>query len=242
MKVEYLSISEFAERAGVSKQAIYKQVNNENSQIAPYLLREGKKTLIKETALKALYKVDVEYSTFTPQINNPEQPEATQEGRIEVDEQPQQTTAEQPNEQPNNPNSTADNQPISTDYIAFLKAQVAELKAEKEAVETRLNATIAEKDSIIKDQTAQLAQLAQQVAQIADKALITTAQQQYLTAKASGEAVEVVAGEPPEAEQIKTNHKKSFWKRLFSIEQGLKICGNVLLLSQRYQNTYIQRG
>lgn len=218
MKVEYLSISEFAERAGVSKQAIYKQVNNENSQIAPYLLREGKKTLIKETALKALYKVDVEYSTFTPQINNPEQPEATQEGRIEVDEQPQQTTAEQPNEQPNNPNSTADNQPISTDYIAFLKAQVAELKAEKEAVETRLNATIAEKDSIIKDQTAQLAQLAQQVAQIADKALITTAQQQYLTAKASGEAVEVVAGEPPEAEQINTNHKKSFWKRLFSIE------------------------
>ena len=218
MKVEYLSISEFAERAGVSKQAIYKQVNNENSQIAPYLLRQGKKTLIKETALKELYAVDVEYSTFTPLNDNPEQPEATQKGEAKVEEQPTQTTAEQPQTQHNNPISTADNQPISTDYIAFLKAQVAELKAEKEAVETRLNATIAEKDSIIKDQTAQLAQLAQQVAQIADKALITTAQQQYLTAKASGETAEIIAGEPPEAEQIRENHKKSFWKRLFGIE------------------------
>ena len=218
MKVEYLTISEFAARAGVSKQAIYKQVNNGNSQLAPYVLREGKRTLIQETALKALYEVDVEYSTFTTPIDNPEQPKTTTEGETEVEKQPSQTTGEQPQQPSINPNSTADNQPLSTDYIAFLKAQVAELKAEKEAVETRLNATIAEKDCIIKDQSAQLAQLAQQVAQIADKALITTAQQQYLTAKASGEAVEVVAGEPPEAEQIKTNPKKSFWKRLFSVE------------------------
>ena len=45
--VGYISIAEFAEKAGVSKQAIYKQVNNENSQLAPYILREGKKTLYK---------------------------------------------------------------------------------------------------------------------------------------------------------------------------------------------------
>ena len=76
------------------------------------------------------------------------------------------------------------------------------------AVETRLNATIAEKDCIIKDQSAQLAQLAQQVAQIADKALITTAQQQYLTA-----AERVEKSEPePEVEPVEV--KKGFWAKL----------------------------
>ena len=63
--VKYLSIAEFAEAAKVSKQAIYKQVNNENSQLAPYILRDGKKTLISIAALSALYKVEIENSTFS---------------------------------------------------------------------------------------------------------------------------------------------------------------------------------
>ena len=93
---------------------------------------------------------------------------------------------------------------------------MADLKAEKEAVEMRLSATIAEKDSIIKDQSAQLARLAQQVAQIADKALITTAQQQYLTARAGGEAVDLSPAEdPPVVEQAEEKPKKGFWGRLF---------------------------
>lgn len=216
VEVEYLSIAEFAEKAGVSKQAIYKQVNNENSQIAPYLLRDGKRTLIKVSALRELYKVDTENLTFTTPTEDTEQPEATPKGKIEVEETTPPTTLDNPKDQPNNPISTQENQPISTDYIEFLKAQVAELKAEKDAVEKRLSATIAEKDSIIKDQSAQLAQLAQQVAQIADKALITTAQQQYLTARAGGDAVEITpAEEVPIEEQPPEKKKKGFWSRLF---------------------------
>ena len=216
VEVEYLSIAEFAEKAGVSKQAIYKQVGNENSQIAPYLLRDGKRTLIKVSALRELYKVDTDFSTITTPTEDAGQPEATPKGEIEVEETTPQTTADNPTQQPDNPFSTQENQPISTDYIVFLKAQVAELKAEKEAVEKRLNATIAEKDNIIKDQSAQLAQLAQQVAQIADKALITTAQQQYLTAKAGGDAVEITpAGDAPIEEQTPEKKKKGFWGRLF---------------------------
>ena len=216
VEVEYLSIAEFAEKAGVSKQAIYKQVGNENSQIAPYILREGKRTLIKVSALQELYGVDTENLTFTTPTEGTGQPEATQEGESRVEETTPQTTADNPQNQPINPISTQDFQPISTDYIEFLKAQVAELKADKDAVEQRLSATIAEKDSIIKEQSAQLAQLAQQVAQIADKALITTAQQQYLTAKAGGEAVEV---SPAEEAQIVVSpaekEKKGFWSRIF---------------------------
>ena len=216
VEVEYLSIAEFAEKAGVSKQAIYKQVGNENSQIAPYLLRDGKRTLIKVSALRELYKVDTENLTFTTPTEDAGQPEATPKGESKVEETTPQTTADNPTQQPDNPFSTIENQPISTDYIEFLKAQVAELKAEKEAVEKRLNATITEKDNIIKDQSAQLAQLAQQVAQIADKALITTAQQQYLTAKAGGDAVEIPpAGDAPIEEQTPEKKKKGFWGRLF---------------------------
>ena len=216
VEVEYLSIAEFAEKAGVSKQAIYKQVNNENSQIAPYLLRDGKRTLIKVSALRELYKVDTENLTFTTPTEDAGATQPTPKGKSEVEEQPPQTTLDNPTDQPNNPISTLENQPISTDYIEFLKAQVAELKAEKDAVEKRLSATIAEKDSIIKDQSAQLAQLAQQVAQIADKALITTAQQQYLTARAGGDAVEITpAEEVPIEEQPPEKKKKGFWSRLF---------------------------
>ena len=216
IEVEYLSIAEFAEKAGVSKQAIYKQVGNENSQIAPYLLRDGKRTLIKVSALRELYKVDTEFSTITTPTEDAGQPKATPKWESKVEDTTPPTTLDNPAEQPDNPFSTIENQPISTDYIEFLKAQVAELKAEKEAVEKRLNATIAEKDNIIKDQSAQLAQLAQQVAQIADKALITTAQQQYLTAKAGGDAVEnTPTEEVPVVEQTPEKKKKGFLSRLF---------------------------
>ena len=216
IEVEYLSIAEFAEKAGVSMQAIYKQDNNGNSQIAPYLLRDGKRTLIKVSALQALYGVDTENLTFTTPTEDTEPTQTTPRGNDRVDEPTPQTATDNPTDQPIKPNSTLENQPISTDYIEFLKAQVAELKAEKDAVEKRLSATIAEKDSIIKDQSAQLAQLAQQVAQIADKALITTAQQQYLTAKAGGDAVEITpAEEVPVVEQPPEKKKKGFWGRIF---------------------------
>lgn len=192
MKVDYLNISEFAIQAGVSKQAIYKQVNNENSQLFPYVLRDGKKTLIKVTALKELYGVDVSCSTFTTQEDNQNQPKSTAKVGAGVESQPIQTTADQPQEEIFNP--------VSTDYLTFLKAQVAELKAEKAEMERRLNATIQEKDNIINNQTEQLAQLAQQVAEIANKALITTSQQQYLTAAEKADKPEVT--------------KKGFWAKL----------------------------
>ena len=133
VEVECLSIAEFAEKAGVSKQAIYKQVNNENSQLSPYIVREGKRTLIKSSALVELYGVDTENLTFTTPTEDTEPTQTTPRGNDGVEEQPPQTTLESPTEQPIKPSSTLESQPISTDYIEFLKAQVADLKAEKDA-------------------------------------------------------------------------------------------------------------
>ena len=222
VEVECLSIAEFAEKAGVSKQAIYKQVNNENSQLAPYILREGKKTLIQISALSALYGVDTTQTTPINPTATAEQPNSTPIDEIEVEETTPQPTPSNPKNNPTQPEPTPKNQPISTDYIAFLKEQIAELKAEKTETERRLSATIQEKDAIIKEQSAQLAQLAQQVARIADKALITTSQQQYLTAMEKGGSEDIPpetpAEEPIVVEQTKEKPKKSFWSRLFHRE------------------------
>ena len=216
VEVGYLSIAEFAEKAKVSKQAIYKQVNNENSQIAPFVLREGKRTLIKVSALSELYGVDTTEATFTTPTEDKQSTFTTPKEVGEVEEATQGTTADNPQEQPAAAVSTAEVQPLSTDYIEFLKAQIAELKAEKADVEQRLNATIQEKDGIIKDQSAQLAQLAQQVAQIADKALIATSQQQYLTAMEKGDKADTGTIEAiPVEEQTPEKPKKGFLRRFF---------------------------
>lgn len=189
-EVDYLSIADFAEKAGVSKQAIYKQINNNNSQIAPYILKNGKKTVIKISALKELYGVESDFSSSSTQNSSPLNPifNATV-----------------------NEKSTEIN-PFSTDYIEFLKSQLAELKAEKTEMEQRLNATIQEKDSIIKEQSARLAELAQQITQIADKALIATSQQQYLT------AMDKSKDEPSQIDTvpIEPQCKSGFWYRLFN--------------------------
>lgn len=196
--MDFLTIAEFAEKAGVSKQAIYKQVRNEKSQIAPFTMKDGKRTLINSAALKELYRVDektTQESTFSTQTN-PIKPE---------------------NSTSFNPDSTSNSQPLSTQYAEFLMEQIAELKAERAETEQRLNAIIQEKDRVIANQSEQLAQLAQQVAEIANKALITTSQQQYLTAAdrvEKQEQSEIESANNPKQPILK-EAKKSIWKRLF---------------------------
>lgn len=173
----------------VSKQAIYKQISNEHSQLAPFVCQQGKRTLIKAEALKALYKVDLENSTFS-----------TCEG-LKIQ-----------------PDSTDKIQPDTEDYIAFLKAEIADLKEQ----ENRHAEALAEKDRIIQEQAKQLADLCQQVADIAQKALTTTAQQQYLMAydRKAGEQKPIeaateqsVADKSQNTEQPEREHK-GFFARL----------------------------
>lgn len=170
----------------VSKQAIYKQISNEHSQLAPFVCQQGKRTLIKAEALKALYKVDLENSTLS-----------TCEG-LKIQ-----------------PDSTDKIQPDTEDYIAFLKAEIADLKEQ----ENRHAEALAEKDRIIQEQAKQLADLCQQVADIAQKALTTTAQQQYLMAydRKAGEQKPIeaateqsVADESQNTEQPEREHKGFF--------------------------------
>ena len=197
----HLPIAEFAALVGVSKQAIYKQINNPNSPLSNYILKKGKRTLIAAAAIEEVYKVETTISTELNPNSQLLNPKTTEKQPVSTEEsQPVSTKSTELNQ---------DSQPISTDYIAYLKAEIAEIKAEKAAAEQRLNSIIDAKDTIIKNQTEQLALLTQQVAQIAEKALITTSQQQYLSAMDKNESTQAIAPTEPEAE------KKSFWKRLF---------------------------
>lgn len=217
-ETEYLSIADFASRAGVSKQAIYKQIRNENSQIAPYLLQDGKRTFIKVDALNALYRVENSDSTFSTPEFNLSKPIFNPIVNPRVENQPENSTLDgnfsTPKVNPSKPIFNPDSTPEATEYIEFLKSELAEAKAANAATEKRLGAIIAEKDGIIKEQSAQLAELTKQVAQIADKALTATSQQQYLTAldrtadSHTTDNSEVVPSIPEKP-------KKSFWGRLF---------------------------
>lgn len=209
VEVEFLTVAEFAARAGVSKQNIYKQVHNSKSRLAPYILRRGKGHIIKATALKELYGVE---TTYTNEVNpaEGEEPTITTQEAEKPTQQDGETTPINQEEQPKPTVSTQESQPLSTDYILFLKEQIAELKTDKDETEKRLSATIQEKDKIIAEQSAQLAELAKQVADIANRALITTSQQQYLSAAEKAEKQGTTEQEPIEEK------KKGFFKRLFS--------------------------
>lgn len=203
----YLSISEFARLAMVSKQAIYKQISNEHSQLAPFVCQQGKRTLIKAEALKALYKVDLENSTLSTRNSTLSTKDSTFSTCEGLKIQPDSTDKIQP--------CQPKIQPDTEDYIAFLKAEIADLKEQ----ENRHAEALAEKDRIIQEQAKQLADLCQQVADIAQKALTTTAQQQYLMAydRKAGEQKPIeaateqsVADESQNTEQPEREHKGFF--------------------------------
>lgn len=191
----------------VSKQAIYKQIRNEHSQLAPFVCQQGKRTLIKAEALKALYKVDLENSTLSTKNSTLSTKDSTFSTCEWLKIQPDSTDKIQPF-QPKI-------QPDTEDYIAFLKAEIADLKEK----ENRHAEALAEKDRIIQEQAKQLADLFQQVADIAQKALTTTAQQQYLMAydRKAGEQKPIeaateqsVADESQNTEQPEREHKGFF--------------------------------
>lgn len=192
MKEQYLTISVFALKAGVSQQAIGKRTRNPNSRLFPYTKKENGRILISSKALFDLYNIE-SYSYKTQ-----EEPETTENNPIETQGQPEEntnetasnptTTKEQPAETqettPNNPtenpretqeqpqsNGNKTQEQINIDYIEYLKAQVLELKHEKQEIEERYTQIIADKDKTIKAQSESIIFLSNKCATIADKAI-----------------------------------------------------------------------
>ena len=60
MKTEYLSIKDFAERAGVSQQSLYKRLNKLNNQLNNYIKLVDNQKMIDIRALQEVYGIEVE--------------------------------------------------------------------------------------------------------------------------------------------------------------------------------------
>lgn len=190
---EYLSVSVFAETVGVSKQAIYKQARNENSQLAPYVSKRGNSIVICSSALVALYGFNNQDTTQ----DNPIKPEQT---TFTTQDKPKETIKETQGDNPV--------KPLESDYIAHLKAQIQDLQEEQR----RLNETISTKDKTIKEQSDTIADLAQQLSEIAKGALLTTSRQQLLSAVGAGNPEGESEEETP---LIVEEQPLPFWKRIF---------------------------
>lgn len=190
MKEQYLTISVFALKAGVSQQAIGKQTRNPNSRLFPYIKKENGRTLINSKALFDLYNIE-SYSYKTQ-----EEPETTENNPIETQGQPkentnetasnQTTTKEQPAETQettqNNPtenpmetqeqpqsNGNKTQEQINIDYIEYLKAQVLELKHEKQEIEEKYTQIIADKEKTIEEQRERIEAQRERIDLLADK-------------------------------------------------------------------------
>lgn len=57
---EYISIKEFAERAGVSPQSVYKRLNQVDNQLNNYIKPVGNQRMLNIQALKDIYGIEVD--------------------------------------------------------------------------------------------------------------------------------------------------------------------------------------
>lgn len=158
-EVKYIPVKEFAERAGVSTQAIYKAVRKANGKLSPYVIQDGNRYYIKSNALTEVYGVGIIETNLTtnqPTETNQNQPKATAiqpDGCENVNQKQPNSTNQQP------------------DFTTYLLAEIEELKAEKAGY----------LDTIQK-QAEQIAELAERCAELANRALTTTTNQQTLAA------------------------------------------------------------
>lgn len=72
MDKEFVSIKEFAEKLGVSVQAIYKRVNNENDKIQPYLRKVKNKVHVDIKAIEELFETDKLNQELNQELNQVE--------------------------------------------------------------------------------------------------------------------------------------------------------------------------
>lgn len=163
-EIKYISVKEFAERAGVSTQAIYKAVRKANGRLSPYVIQEENRYYINPLALTEVYRVGIMETNLA---TNQPTPKPTKGFTNQPQNQPTLQPTNQPKGLPTNP-----------DFATYLLSQIDELKAEIE----RYKGIVKEKDRMIAEQNTQLAELTQSMVELSNRALTATTNQQHLSA------------------------------------------------------------
>ena len=211
----YYSVPEFAELAGVSKQAVYERIRRD---LSGYTKKEGGRTLISGEALafvgvKDIGKVDQGESEALDQVSKESNQVSKESGQASkanldclidsVEELRGKTAENQRNydgSQQESGGNPVENKAESKESSAFLDYLIKE--------NTRLLAELAHKDRIIADKDAlisgyadKFAEFAEREQEISAKALTATGQAQTLHAiSAVGTAADVI--EAPDTEEI----------------------------------------
>ena len=240
-QVQYYSVPEFAELAGVSKQAVYDRIKKD---LAGYTVKDGGKTMISGDALPLVGNGVSSQSSGQVKIAESKSSKGLEQGLVQVEsskplEQVNQAleqavdSSEKSSDQSNksseskvdsiekssSQSSKSSESKVDSDFLNYLIKENARLIAESE----RKDAAIAEKDRELHSYyervmglTEQLASLAEREQDIASKALNTTGQAQLLHAM-SGDQSDVLAigkGNTLSEETQPEKPKKSpWWKR-----------------------------
>lgn len=198
---ELLEIKEFALRAGISRQSVYKAYNNPNSRLYPYVVSTPKGPRIKAQALVDIY-------------DNPEHPQETIEDTVSRPEATQETTetatCQFAVENPKHPQSTPQDNQAGAAVLATLEVLTAQLQEKDKQIERlqleaqALREAGTEKDKLIREQMKLLSQAQELVRN-----------NQVLLAQ--GATAAAAEGNPPIEQDniVQKKEKKSFFKWLF---------------------------
>lgn len=202
---ELLEIKEFALRAGISRQSVYKAYNNPNSRLHPYVVSTPKGPRIKAQALSDIYDNPEQPQETT--ADSPRHPETTEETPPVASSQFAVGNQKQPETPP------GDNVVLAA-AIEALTAQLQEKDKQIERLQLEVQAmqeAAAEKDKFIQEQSKLLSQAHE---------LVRNSQVLLAQGAAAAQAAEDTATDKQPIEQDNIvqepkKEKKSFLKWLF---------------------------
>lgn len=201
-EVKYISVKEFAEKAKISRQSLYKAYSNPNSKIFPYVQVKPKGVYISTQALIDLYNTEQPEATPADKSNKPLTNQETTPANNNVvkadNEQTPADTIEQPpadnQKQPEQPPIAPTESQLYTDYIRHLEAEIQRLTEEKTVLQ-----------QANQKQQEQIIDLSNRVIEISDQAFIIAKQEQHLT----------YLDKAPDRPEEAPAPKRSLLKRLF---------------------------
>lgn len=177
-EVKYIPVKEFAERAGIARQNIYKAYSNPKSKIYPYVQVKPKGIFISTQALTDLYTpdnteqtpADTEKQEQTPAQETPDTAPIVktdnEQTPADTSEQPPADTGKQPEQPPIAPTESQ----LYTDYIRHLEAEIQRLTEEKTVLQ-----------QANQKQQEQIMDLSNRVIEVSNQALSALKQEQHLT-------------------------------------------------------------
>lgn len=160
--VEYITIAEFAELAGVTAKAVYKRIRKPNNEIRAFVNSEGNQLTINKVALEVLYGI---------KVDNLPSPPSLQKGTIKQENEEQKQEGQR-KEKKETPKETP-----SDKVIDILRAQ---LEAQRKDIEEK-NIQIAELNERLAESQKMIDQ--QQKLSMADKQQILLLEEQARTSR-----------------------------------------------------------